>query len=221
MPITNPEYVAQYREIHATTRYGADCHKLFHLHVLACIVDLKPKSILEFGCGQSQLYQTLDLEGIEYHRYDPAIPEIAELKVKQADFIINTDVMEHILTADVEDVLSTLAGISNCVFFNLATRPAGKVLKNGENAHCTVWSAKKWLQEIRKHFPDANLQTEVHPGSCNILTWKSKVNPLIEALERQRVEAKKRAKAQKKPDHLLKKVERSVRKVRNKIIGKK
>lgn len=221
MPITNDEYVGYYRDLHAKEKYGADCHRVFLPHVLACIVDLKPKSILEFGCGQSQLYKVLPLEGVEYHRYDPAIPEVSELTVKKTDFALCTDVMEHIPEDDVEDVLAIIASISDKVFFNIATRPASKILPNGENAHCTVWSAEKWMSVIHKYWPDAVLQEGAIPSECNVLTWSSKVNPLVVILEDHRRELRAYEKAARTPDHFFKRLERRIRKVRNRIIGKK
>lgn len=215
--MTNAELVRQYAQLHATKRYGAECHKSFLLHVQACIADVKPKIVVEYGCGQSLLYKTLDLNGIEFHRYDPAIPGISELTVNHADFVINTDVMEHIPGSDVDKVLENLRNISGNIFFNISTRPARQILPNGENAHCTVWPAEKWISEIRRFFPDAQLVNGYTKQSCMIITWKSTIGGLLEGVERYRQLERTLNAPPKVPAHIFKRAERCIRKSVKKI----
>jgi len=172
MAITDPKLIEQYRHIHQTSRFGVSAHQ-FEAQIQACVVDLKPKTILEYGCGQSQLYKTLELAGADFVRYDPSIPALADLEIDKADLIINTDVLEHIPAGDLDSVLSHMRSFGDKVFFNIATRPARRTLPNGENAHCTIWSAEKWLPVLQRHFPETRLLIEKPGYECTFITWSS------------------------------------------------
>lgn len=208
MPLISQRLVSQYAELHATKAYGASGSE-FSLQLQVCFLDLKPRKVLEYGCGQSKLNEILSSEGTEWIRYDPAIPEHSTLSVNRADLVINTDVMEHIPAEDINEVLGHIKSLSNNVFFNISTRPANQKLPNGENAHCTVWSDEKWLRKIQEHFPAAQKVFSRQGDSCIIITWNSMVGQVIAAIE-----------YLKQPDcismktHFLKRAERNSRSMR-------
>nr|WP_305909993.1 methyltransferase domain-containing protein [Methylomarinum sp. Ch1-1]MDP4522938.1 hypothetical protein [Methylomarinum sp. Ch1-1] len=156
MGVIDKNLIGQYSELHDSKKYGYTGH-YFDTHIQACIVDLKPNSLLEYGCGQSDLIKTLDYGDAVYHRYDPAITEFSEIKTDRVDLIINTDVLEHIPEEDIDDVLRHMKSLSSHVFFNISTCLAKHILPNGQNAHCTVWRSQKWLAKIQEFFPDAVL----------------------------------------------------------------
>lgn len=213
MGIVNNELVEQYSSLHGSKDYGVTgCY--FWPHIQACIVDLKPDSILEYGCGQSSLINVLDYKYSKYHRYDPAISQFSKIDVDHVDFIINTDVLEHIPEEDLDDVLEHMKGLSSNVFFNISTCLAKHILPNGQNAHCTVWSSAKWLNKIQQYFPDARLCFANDDKNCLIVTWDSPVVKLINQIEEYRIIAS--------VEHIgfFKKLERELRKIRNSIIGK-
>ena len=182
MPLTSEKLVSQYAELHASKLYGASCHE-FSLQVQVCLLDPKPETVLEYGCGQSDLCEMLDLEQTKWIRYDPAIPEFSELKTDHADFVVNTDVMEHVPEEDIDEVLAHIRGLSDNVFFNISTRLANQILPNGENAHCTVWSDDKWLRKLREHFPLAQIVHSRKNDSILVITWKSPIARVISAIE--------------------------------------
>lgn len=74
--------------------------------------------------------------------------------------------MEHIeptcLIAVIEDIRE-LANVG--AFFNIATRPAKKVLADGRNAHLIVRDAYFWLDTLREFFDVTNMA--VQPGEVN------------------------------------------------------
>jgi len=162
--------------------YGASGQE-FSLQLQVCCLDLKPKTVLEYGCGQSKLHEILAQPGTEWIRYDPAIPEHSTLTVDRADLVINTDVMEHIPEEDVDEVLAHIKSLSGNVFFNISTRLANQTLPNGENAHCTVWSDEEWLHKIQNHFPAAQTVYSRQGDSCIIITWSSMAGQVISAIE--------------------------------------
>lgn len=172
--ILNEPYIEQYRQLHAATRYGRSSEKLLP-QLLPEVLELRPKTILDYGCGQSRLVEMLKYDDrVQTFRYDPAIAEIATLPVPSADLVVNTDVMEHIPTSDVDDVLSDIARISSHALFNIATAPAGRVLFNGENAHCTVQPADWWGQVLSRHFAHVEPLRSTRSTKCMFKTWKSK-----------------------------------------------
>ncbi|MEH6469135.1 MAG: hypothetical protein V7725_05935 [Porticoccus sp.] len=213
MAIVDKDLIKNYQEIHANKEYGFTSIK-YKEHIQACINDLKPKSILEFGCGQSVLIDNLVYDA-NYHRYDPAVPKFSEIPVDKADFIINTDVLEHIPAKDLDEVMVKMKSITEHVFYNIATDYANEILPNGENAHCTVWPGEKWLELIKKYYPEAEIAYCIEKGSCLIITWSSPgTKQLINDVEELKI------KANKKNDHVFKRIERCLRRVRNSIFGK-
>lgn len=213
MAIVNDKLISQYSYLHAAKNYGSTGH-YFWPHIQACIVDIKPSRILEYGCGQSNLVDVLEYKNAEYHRYDPAIPELSGITTSQVDLIINTDVLEHIPEDNLDDVLRHMKSLSSNVFFNISTCLAKHILPNGENAHCTVWKAEKWLAKIQQFFPEAVLCFADNEKVCLIVTWDSPVTKLINQIEIYRqifIDEKV---------GLFKAIERKIRKIRNSIIGK-
>ena len=214
MALVDQELIKNYKELHVEKDYGLTS-LLYKEHIQACINDIKPNTILEFGCGQSTLINSLIYDA-EYYRYDPAIPEHSAIPVTEADFIINTDVLEHIPENDLGDVLSEMKSISENIFFNIAINYANEILPNGENAHCTVWPMEKWLTFIQAYFPHATIAYTKPKSICTIITWDSPGTvQLINSIQLLK------NKASAKNDHIFKKIERKIRKVRNTVIGGK
>ena len=171
--ILNEPYIEQYRQLHAATRYGRSSEKLLP-QLLPEVLELRPKTILDYGCGQSRLVEMLRYDDdVQTFRYDPAIAEIATLPIKAVDLIVNTDVMEHIPTGDVDDVLADISRISQHALFNIATAPAGRILFNGENAHCTVQPAAWWDAALSRHFDYVEPLRSKRSTKCMFKTWKS------------------------------------------------
>jgi hypothetical protein len=172
MSIQNQKLIDYYKEIHRTSTFGATARN-FALQIQFCIQELQPTKVLEYGCGKSDLIETCGSEQITWDRYDPAIPDFRSVPTDQYDFIVNTDVMEHIPPADVDDVLADIRRCGEKVFFNISTRLAGKTLPDGTNAHCTVQSAEAWLEAIRKHFPESQIGYIDEGEDAVIVTWKT------------------------------------------------
>lgn len=164
-----------YRQLHAEKKgYGRSSERLFQ-HIQPLMSELPPlRTILDYGCGQSRLIDWLarcnDARAI---RYDPAIPKYAKLPKKKVDLIINTDVLEHVPDSDIDDLLARLATLSQHVYFQIATAPAGTILPNGENAHCTVRPAEWWKAKIKKYFPHVrSAPPKKVQDRCAFVTWE-------------------------------------------------
>ncbi len=211
MPIVDNDLIDQYAHLHRTKRYGQTSHE-FALEVQICILDLKPRTILEYGCGQSVLEQSLDLDGAIWVRYDPAIPELSTIPIERADFIVNTDVLEHIPEQDIGDVLEHMRSLGDKVFFNIATRTARETLPDGNNAHCTIWDADRWREQIARFFPCV-MPVYVRPGhSCLFVTWRSSASGVLARIQQLKLEHA----ASTLP--MLKRMERGLRSFRNRLL---
>ena len=218
MSIPQQDLISQYNTVHEQkASWGKSAHK--HLmSIQACIAELKPGAIVEYGCGKSTLYKTLDYKQATYTRFDPAIPGIDTLDIKQADFAINTDVLEHIPLQELPTVLSKIRSLTDKVYFYVCTRPASLILPNGENAHCTLMSAEKWLDLIKQHFSQAQIVHIDRSEGCVIITWDSLLPKVLSGLEEYKITDKK-YRVITRPWY--KKLEKLIRTLRDKILGRK
>ena len=63
--------------------------------------------------------------------------------------MISTDVLEHIPEADLGWVLREMfSKAEKMVFLNVACFPALKKLKDGSNAHVSIFSTEDWIQFV-------------------------------------------------------------------------
>ena len=214
MSITNSQLIEQYQSLHKNQKYGKSA-KSAGPSLKLCISELVPHRILEYGCGQSELYKSFTRTGVVFDRYDPAISNYKNIPGNSYDFIINTDVLEHIPEEDVPAVLQHLRELSPHVFLRICTRPARTILANGQNAHPTVWPKEKWLEIIRTVYPEAIMPFFVDGENCLILTWSSSCAQKITLLET-KLEKKRRGRVR----AYFKKIERFFKHMRNSLLGR-
>ncbi len=167
----NPELIAQYRHIHASRAYGDTSIK--NLRFLRPEVKLlRPGSILDYGCGQSQFLDRLDLGyPIDLVRYDPAIPDYARKPDRPADLLINIDVLEHIEERDLDDVIGEMAALCRHAIVIIDTKPAAAILPDGRNAHVTIRPHAWWRDRLSKHFPALYPVATVRRSRAGFKTW--------------------------------------------------
>jgi len=174
--------IEQYRSLHEQdNEFGTSSKsKFLEVRYILSKIDLGsgngPVDIIDFGCGKGALVDLLIRCGglpdcYRFHKYDPAIEQISVLPVKKADFLINTDMLEHIYENDLDIILSDMANISTKCYFNISTRKAKAVLPNGENAHVTIKPAEWWMMLIKNHWKDAWLMKN-KKGEATIITFK-------------------------------------------------
>ena len=121
----------------------------------------KCQSVLDYGSGKGALY-TEDFHTIteeinkplpEYWdidlcaMYDPAYEKHSTLPDGKFDAVICTDVLEHIPEADLGWVLREIySKADKMVFLNVACFEALKKLKDGSNAHVSIFSTEEWIR---------------------------------------------------------------------------
>ena len=151
----NTDLIDYYRETHSRRVYGTSSVK--YVRYLRPWIRLrKPRSILDYGCGQSLFLDVLDLdEGVRLLRYDPAIPKYAKLPPAPADLLINIDVLEHIPEEDIDNVLREMKAACHDAILVIDTVPANHTLPDGRNAHLTIKPHDWWQKRIMNIFGHA------------------------------------------------------------------
>ena len=180
----NEDLIEEYAHIHSTKKYGDTSIK--NLRFLRPQVKmLKPQSILDYGCGQSKLVDVLGEScGAKITRYDPAIPQFSE-KPKAGscfDLLTNIDVLEHIPENQLDEIVGDMAGFCKHAIIVIDTQPAKAVLRNGENAHCTLKSHDWWQSYLGKFFDYVEPIRVTRKSRAAFRTWK------LEAKEQKAVE---------------------------------
>lgn len=146
-------YIDQYAEKHETKYYGSSATEL-HLGSIAEVVKrVNPKSILDYGCGRSDLLAHFWLDGKRrLARYDPAIRKYRALPRDHFDLVISCDVMEHIPMSHIDTVLEQIKTKSTRAVFTISMKLARAKLPDGENAHCTILNSWEWIKWMRSYF---------------------------------------------------------------------
>ncbi len=158
----------QYKILHKKSHYGNSSVKMLK-DILPIVKEINPKSILDYGCGRSNLIDKLPAE--KKYRYDPAIKKYNILTKQSIDLVICTDVLEHILEEDIKDTLLKIKSICSKVIFCITVIPAVNILPNGTNAHCTVKSIDWWMLQILAIFEEVTFVKNIRDVKFLCKTW--------------------------------------------------
>lgn len=170
--VGNSKLIEDYAQIHATRLYGASSLKNLRL-IRPEIKLLRPKSLIDYGCGQSALIDRLDLGyPIELYRYDPAIPAFANKPKVKADLLINIDVLEHIEERDLDDVLADMRAMCHEALIIVDTAPAVGQLADGRNLHVTLKPHAWWREKIAQHFGELYPVRTLRRARAGFKTWQ-------------------------------------------------
>jgi SAM-dependent methyltransferase len=146
---------SKYIYLTSSPSYGAKNHgqRAYEL-----VQQIKPKFIVDFGCGRNNFLQHFRSQGVEGVGIDFAFREAdivahmhdVPLPSSTADLITSFDALEHLLPEDVPLVLSEMHRIAtpNANFiFSICTRPS-RIKVKGEGLHPTVQPRDWWLKQI-------------------------------------------------------------------------
>lgn len=170
----NQDLIEQYRQIHATTVYGDTSVK--NLRFLRPEIRLlRPRSILDYGCGQSRLIDSLNLGyEVDLRRYDPAIPAYSQKPTGKADLLLNIDVLEHIEEEDLDAVIAEMRSMCHEAIIIVDTAPAVRTLADGRNAHVSLHPHAWWRQRLSRHFGPLESIPTVRRSRAGFRTWSRK-----------------------------------------------
>lgn len=106
------------------------------------------KRLLDYGCGKGEnLGWFLP---IVVTNYDPAIPEWSRCP-KAEDYLLCTDVLEHVEPAYIENVIEHLVSKFNKkAFLSIPLKKSKKLLSDGRNAHLIVKPAFWWIELLQR-----------------------------------------------------------------------
>ena len=169
------DYATEYGRLHSGTKTFSGYSILRSLSTITALVQsCRPERILDYGCGKGYQYLKKRVHeswgGPLPECYDVGVHALSERPEGKFDFIICTDMMEHIAEEDVPNILRDIASFCNpgaTVFFNIATQPARrKKLSDGRNVHLTVRPPEWWNKIILKSgvFDGINVVSEYNNG---------------------------------------------------------
>ena len=118
----------------------------------------------EITVGQNVFATSLSYLGVDQAEcFDPGFKQ--DLPADLFDLVICIDALEHCDRQDLPWIVRRLFQKARLgVFANIASYPAGKILPNGENAHCTVEDAPWWMglfRAVAEDFPSVRYQVIV------------------------------------------------------------
>ena len=155
-----PEYADLQRALHAKGSYGVSGRE-FIPTIFHGISQLAKRhgsvTVLDYGSSTGATMRAVEDHlwlppTVEDFCYDPFVDGFSD-EPKPADFVICTDVMEHVEPECTGAVLDHIASLTNkIVFFSISLKPAIKFLEDGRNAHINLRDPQYWLQEIKKRF---------------------------------------------------------------------
>lgn len=151
-----PEYKSLQEKFHETRPdYGVSGVRYVQ-GVLELCEGMQTRDVLDYGCGKCTLSANLPFP---VQNYDPFVPAFAA-RPRPADLVVCTDVMEHVEPPYIIQVIEDIASLAKkAAFFQIATRPASKVLPDGRNAHLTVENTGWWLERLMLSFEPITLQS--------------------------------------------------------------
>lgn len=156
-------YLRQQRLMHRRNDSYGGASRKWAPTVAATIQALNPRTILDYGAGKCALREALGAEvlaGRKLKEYDPAVPELEKVPGGLFDLVVCIDVLEHIEPDCLDAVLNHLTSkTKGHALLTVHTGPAGKVLKDGRNAHLIQQPIEWWREQIgqRMDIQDAGM----------------------------------------------------------------
>lgn len=164
--------LANYQDIHGSNRYGQGGSHF--PYVLAHVMALKPRSILDYGAGKSDIAVRLGRRsGSTFvYRFDPAIPEISKTPDGRFDLVVSFDVLEHIPEQEIDSALSEMARMADHALFVIDMRPSKhKTLADGRNVHVSLHDVVWWHERLKRFFPGIMPFEIRSPRRATFKTW--------------------------------------------------
>jgi 2-polyprenyl-3-methyl-5-hydroxy-6-metoxy-1,4-benzoquinol methylase len=151
--LISENYLREQKKLHAAPRgYGGGGHKWADLvHTLAGEFGCYD-AILDYGAGQGTLGAELARRGLKARNYDPAVFKFA-LPPARSDFVVCTDVLEHIEPDRLDAVIAHLKSLTaRALFAVVSVVPTEKTLSDGRQAHICLHDRAWWLAKLGASF---------------------------------------------------------------------
>ena len=186
------EYRLLQKELHARGHYGTSGQQ-FLPTIFHAINQLAKRhgscDVLDYGSAAGDTMKIVREHFwfppfVTDHHYDPFVDKFAG-EPEPADFVICTDVMEHVEPECTMAVLDHLRSLTRrMIFFSIALTPANKNLADGRNAHINLRGQEFWLREINKRFVTS--EAKVNASGETVLIVAQSIEDVIQILRSQR-----------------------------------
>lgn len=174
MSLISNEYRALQQQFHTEcANYGISSRKYVE-QVMGVATQIGTRDILDYGCGKCMLQK-----GIPYpiQNYDPCIPEYNIAPIP-ADFVVCTDVLEHIEPTSLTEVLDDLQRLTKkIILLDVSCAPAKKILPDGRNAHINLRHPREWLADLVTRFDLHSYQAG--PDRFHAILFKWDWQPMV------------------------------------------
>jgi hypothetical protein len=143
-------YIAPlYLQMHEAGRFRGETWKKSMREFEQLVPELQSKVILDFGCGPRG--GVAEHFGESVISFDPYVPQYSALPWnRKFDVVFSGDVLEHMRLREIQTFLTQIReSAARYVFLVISTRPAGKRLPNGANAHLTVKPSEWWTRKMQ------------------------------------------------------------------------
>ena len=151
----NKHLIEQYKQLYnQKPTYGASSKKIFDI-ILPIVEKYAPSSILDYGCGKSPLVDMINEKtGIKIYKFDPVFEEYNNLPQKNVDFVICTDVLQHIPVNELFENLKEISNCGNICFYKIKCTDHPTKFPNGEPTNITIFDKNKWKKILLNFYND-------------------------------------------------------------------
>jgi hypothetical protein len=142
-------------------------------YILPLIDEMKPASIIHFGCGQSSLADELaKATGARTARYDPAVPEHSNRPDGKFDLIVNVDALQHAAEDELGTMIADMAAFAKHAII-IIDADAPPVIPGAGEAPATLRDQDWWAERLGAHFPYLEPIHVRSKRGAAFKTWKS------------------------------------------------
>jgi 2-polyprenyl-3-methyl-5-hydroxy-6-metoxy-1,4-benzoquinol methylase len=136
-------------------------------HMLKELESRPSVSVLDYGCGeglhwhqQTLLKNTKSLPNLlgkklqNFYRYDPAYEIYGQKPQTKFDFVICSDVLEHIVDSDLPEFFSDINQFvkrDGIIFYSISTTLSKNKFLDGTNMHVNIKAPEHWFEILKSN----------------------------------------------------------------------
>jgi hypothetical protein len=128
--------------------------------------------VLDYGCGRGTLKPALRevFQDMIVHEYDPGVRGKTAVPLPYYDYVVCTDVLEHVEEDKIDIVLEHIQKLAVAgVFFVIVFTPCKSSLPDGRNTHILQRPRSWWDKKISHHFDKTWKWTYHEEGSGRVV----------------------------------------------------
>ena len=149
--LVSEHYTKQLQRLHDIKKSFGDSGR--YKHIDQWLSNNRCSSIIDYGCGKGHVLDNISkrFPHIRCTHYDPGYEKFNKHPEVPAELVICADVLEHIEPDLINNVLQDIESLTlNTAYLIIDTKPAGKNLPDGRNAHLIVENQEWWTNKIQE-----------------------------------------------------------------------